>query len=319
MQYVISGVACIGKTHVLRYWMKFNKNVKVQWNGYREDVEEEPRYKSDRILYMAKLMDRLDGEEYQVCMRGPEDELVYRMVSEVINKQKTMDEGLHDLENQLECLKKTVKKRHPNRQGLVLIWYGKIEDVVESMQKRNNGIDILTEEYVRVQNEMFKLMARRMRWRLVGIKGIMDVFSHVEDFLAAMSSSFKWTMVDGENGGGIRPMKMREGSAGYDLYAANFVQILPKEWKDIRLKIEIELPRGMVGFLKNKSSNRKNGFKIFEGIIDWDDRDELNITVKNVTDQMLSIAKGEKIAQIVILPCYQKTCQFVFKLGEVGE
>lgn len=83
------------------------------------------------------------------------------------------------------------------------------------------------------------------------------------------------------------PTKATEGSAGYDLYSSLI------DVNRIGTGIALEIPKGYVGLIKNRSSL---GNYVFEGIIDSDYRGELMLLI-NPTAEFFH--KG-KIAQLLI-------------------
>jgi len=106
----------------------------------------------------------------------------------------------------------------------------------------------------------------------------------------------------------IMPIKATEWAAGIDLYANNnstTEQGLIK-WGT---GVAVEIPRGFVGLLVPRSSICKTSLMMKNGvgIIDSDYRGELFIQFR-YTDfgdlgNAIQYSKGDRIAQLVILPC----------------
>jgi dUTP pyrophosphatase len=120
----------------------------------------------------------------------------------------------------------------------------------------------------------------------------------------------------------ILPTRAHEFDAGLDLYADEFV-VLQKHITLIKTGIAIELPIGTVGLVLDRSSMAKKGIKVFGGVIDSNYRGELLVGLAKIApnkeDTMPScyyIAKGARIAQLVIVPILLSTPYEVQELTE---
>lgn len=112
----------------------------------------------------------------------------------------------------------------------------------------------------------------------------------------------------------VLPKYGTEFSAGGDLYSAEEtdVEIAPGETVIIHTGIAVEIPVGMVGIIAARSSiATKRGLapanKI--GVIDCDYRGELMTAIYNQSDKMQKIEKGERFAQLIIMPYIP--CDFI--------
>ncbi len=90
--------------------------------------------------------------------------------------------------------------------------------------------------------------------------------------------------------------------AGLDLAVAHDVRILPGERKNIPCGISIALPEGTCGIVLARSSSNRAGLFCFTGLIDESYRGPLWVLVKNVSDEVIRVRKGDRIAQILVLP-----------------
>lgn len=100
------------------------------------------------------------------------------------------------------------------------------------------------------------------------------------------------------------------GSAGMDLCARIDTEILPKTVGYIPLNIALEIPEGYWVMLAARSSTHKLGLMPANGIGIGDadykgNNDEYKLPVYNFTDDTVIVEKGQRIAQIIILP-YEK-------------
>lgn len=107
------------------------------------------------------------------------------------------------------------------------------------------------------------------------------------------------------------PKYQTEGSAGFDLYSRIDKTIYPKEVVILPSNIAIETPKGYVSLVLPRSSlPLKTPLRVANsaGVIDSDycgDSDEIGIIVQNVSSQPYEVKKGERIAQLLIVPVVQ--------------
>ncbi len=104
------------------------------------------------------------------------------------------------------------------------------------------------------------------------------------------------------------PTKATQGSAGLDLAAYEDTFIYPHDCQlnvSVRTGVYVEIPHGYVGILAERSSlKRKYGLTLNNnlGIIDSDYRGEILIELENSTSGNVRVEKGQRIAQLVIVP-----------------
>jgi len=112
----------------------------------------------------------------------------------------------------------------------------------------------------------------------------------------------------------ILPNKAHSGDLGYDLFSVEDVLITPGETKLISTGIAIQFPDGYGGFIKDRSSvaTKKQLFTV-AGVIDNGYVGEIKIAVYNSTEDYSHVKKGEKIAQLVLIPTVN------FQVEEVQE
>ena len=101
------------------------------------------------------------------------------------------------------------------------------------------------------------------------------------------------------------PTRAHPYDAGLDLYAP-----LGDEWVipangsvTLDTGVHIELPKGTAGFLKSKSGlNTKHGITS-EGVIDCGYTGSIMVKLYNHGKKDYTVRSGDKITQLVILPC----------------
>lgn len=108
------------------------------------------------------------------------------------------------------------------------------------------------------------------------------------------------------------PRKGSVHSAGYDLCAdfipanGEFVTIGPHETVKISTGIALEIPDGWFGGIFPRSGiSTKRGLRPANcvGVIDADYRGEIFVALHNDTDKNQYVTPGERIAQLILIPC----------------
>lgn len=103
------------------------------------------------------------------------------------------------------------------------------------------------------------------------------------------------------------PTRGSQFAAGYDLYAATAsdIDIAPHSTVKVGTGISVELPNGTFGAIFARSGlATKKGLRPANcvGVCDSDYRGEYIVAIHNDTDEMMTIAAGERIAQLIVLP-----------------
>lgn len=101
-----------------------------------------------------------------------------------------------------------------------------------------------------------------------------------------------------------------EWAAGYDLYAVEKGTVTDCTTK-FKTGVAVEIPPGYVGLIRDRSSLGAKGIVVSGGVIDSDYRGEILVCLTHVAlppvyvDQFHVINVGDKIAQLVVVPCFQ--------------
>lgn len=130
----------------------------------------------------------------------------------------------------------------------------------------------------------------------------------------------------------IMPTRAHEADAGLDLYSpcdikltGGFVMMSPvRMFSDyaqicigaatIDTGVHIELPSNTVGMIKSKSGLNTNHGIICEGVIDEGYTGSIRVKLYNLSSENYTIHKGDKIAQLVILPIVKPELELVDEL-----
>ncbi len=97
------------------------------------------------------------------------------------------------------------------------------------------------------------------------------------------------------------------GAVAFDLYSREAVSIPAGEIAKLPSNFIIQVPEGYLLMLASRSSTFKKGLRMANGvgIIDQDfhgPADEFSIVVQNFSDKTVIVARGERIAQGVLVP-----------------
>jgi dUTP pyrophosphatase len=107
------------------------------------------------------------------------------------------------------------------------------------------------------------------------------------------------------------PEQATSRSAGFDLAAAADVEIPPRGIRLVGTGLVISVPDGyFLGIFARSSTPLKRGLMVANGVgvIDADycgPQDEIKIQVLNITDAPVKVARGDRLAQGIILACPQ--------------
>lgn len=107
------------------------------------------------------------------------------------------------------------------------------------------------------------------------------------------------------NSNAIQPSRGSQWAAGYDLYSCDSAIIEPHTTLKIGTGIAMEIPEGYFGAIFARSGlATKRGLRPANcvGVVDSDYRGEIIVALHNDTEYAQEIAKGERIAQIAIIP-----------------
>jgi dUTP pyrophosphatase len=102
----------------------------------------------------------------------------------------------------------------------------------------------------------------------------------------------------------IQPRRGSEGSAGYDLYAAESVRIPPGQRRLVSTDIAVECPEGCYARIAPRSGLAlKNGIDVMAGVIDRDYTGPVEVLLINLSGEDFKIHQGDRIAQMIFERC----------------
>lgn len=100
------------------------------------------------------------------------------------------------------------------------------------------------------------------------------------------------------------PTRGSKDAAGLDLYCPFHIKVPADSQKKIPLGVAVEIPKGYMGILVPRSSMSKTPLRCANsiGVIDADYRGELSIAYENISCSDYTIFRGDRIAQLIIVP-----------------
>ena len=113
----------------------------------------------------------------------------------------------------------------------------------------------------------------------------------------------------------ILPVRAHVTDLGYDLFADSSEKIIHGETVKISTGIAIGFPPGYGGFIKDRSSMASKGLFTTGGVIDNGYTGEISVMMTNSGSEYY-ISKGDKIAQLVLIPVTNVEIEEVDSLGE---
>ncbi|MCF7872277.1 dUTP diphosphatase [Candidatus Woesearchaeota archaeon] len=122
----------------------------------------------------------------------------------------------------------------------------------------------------------------------------------------------------------IIPRYVRENDAAMDIHSIESYILKPGERKAFKTGISIAFPPGNVIVVKDRSGlAAKYGITTLAGVIDSDYRGEYLVVLLNTSEETIKIEKGERIAQLLMLPIVRPEIEEVKELtaskrGESG-
>jgi dUTP pyrophosphatase len=108
------------------------------------------------------------------------------------------------------------------------------------------------------------------------------------------------------------------GDAGYDIRSNEHLVIHPGEQALVATGLHVEIPEGMVGILKDRSSFARAGMRVSGGVIDASYRGEIRVVIENRGLAPFTINVNDRIVQMLVVPCYTADVLQVNGLDELS-
>lgn len=115
----------------------------------------------------------------------------------------------------------------------------------------------------------------------------------------------------------IIPTKAYDHAAAFDLYSCEDKNLEPGEKYVFKTGIATIIPKGYCVVFKDRSGlAAKHGLHCLAGLIDEDYRGEYGVVMINLGKESVSIKKGERICQAMILPVPKISIEEIEDFGE---
>lgn len=114
------------------------------------------------------------------------------------------------------------------------------------------------------------------------------------------------------------PAYAKKGDAGFDLRSTEEFMIFDGAICPIPTGIHVAIPEGYTGLVVPRSGQAKRGLTVANspGIVDAGYRGEIIVLAHNVSGDVIVVGKGERIAQIVIVPFLEVEFEVVEDLDD---
>lgn len=112
------------------------------------------------------------------------------------------------------------------------------------------------------------------------------------------------------------PRRAHKADAGYDLFATHDIYVNPHGKVTADTGVHIEIPAGYFGDIRPKSGLLFNHDIFTAGTVDSGYRGAVKVRIINFGNEPYQFRKGEKIAQMVLVPCLTPDLVIVEELPE---
>lgn len=120
--------------------------------------------------------------------------------------------------------------------------------------------------------------------------------------------------------GAIMPTRAHADDAGLDLYTPKDISLSAVFAREssaiVDTGVHVEIPKGFVGMIKSKSGLNVRSGIVCEGVIDAGYTGSICVKLYNNGDAAHYFARGNKIAQLVILPIVTPVPKLVDRFAE---
>ena len=118
--------------------------------------------------------------------------------------------------------------------------------------------------------------------------------------------------------GAYLPKRGHPMDAGLDFQAPYSFSIYPGERKVIDTGVHVRLPTDSVGIISGKSKLMREKGVISQGVVDASYRDSIHVILINTSRQIVDFKVGDRIAQLIVVPCLFVDIEEVKSVAELG-
>ena len=114
--------------------------------------------------------------------------------------------------------------------------------------------------------------------------------------------------------GAKMPTRSHEFDAGLDLYAKERGVLRPGYHEVFDTGVHVEIPKGCYGEIRSRSGLMVNHHIVTDGTIDCGYTGPIKVKLFNLGNRDYKVNAGDKIAQLVIVPCVLPPLELVTEL-----
>lgn len=121
--------------------------------------------------------------------------------------------------------------------------------------------------------------------------------------------------------GAFAPIRAHDLDAGLDLKSPVRRILWSRSREVIDTGVHVEIPKGYVGLLRSKSGLMTWNGIVSDGTVDAGYSGSIRVCLINTSDEPYSVNKGDKISQLVVVPCALGDVEIVDEIasGDRGE
>lgn len=116
--------------------------------------------------------------------------------------------------------------------------------------------------------------------------------------------------------GAIAPTRSHPWDGGLDLYAMHDGYVRCNSHRTFDIGVHLAIPEGYVGLIRSRSGTMVNHGITTDGTIDAHYTGPIKVCLFNHGGSKYEVKAGDKIAQLVIVPCYLPRLELVDSLEE---
>ena len=116
--------------------------------------------------------------------------------------------------------------------------------------------------------------------------------------------------------GAIAPTRGHTWDAGLDLYAKEGGVLRPGFHEVFDTGVHVQIPEGYYGEIRSRSGLMVNHHVVTDGTIDAHYTGSIKVKLFNLGNREYKVQAGDKIAQLVIVPCLLPRLELVGSLEE---
>ena len=120
--------------------------------------------------------------------------------------------------------------------------------------------------------------------------------------------------------GAFEPLRAHKTDAGLDLRSREEIVLWPGHSHTFDTGVHIEFPPGYYGKIESKSGlNVNDSIVSLGGVIDEQYTGSIAVKLYNMGDKMFWVEKGQKIVQLIVVPCLFESVDVVSALSDNTE